>query len=138
MKKQDKIDKVKSLQIKRDNSELTIKEEKLYCKLNSELTGFPEKVFTKKFNDNFFDIITKTDTFIKKINKPMSNTKKTAIEFVTWIDNNGWIRDPFPRKEYSDNKLRYSNIAMIDIHSDDKLKLHTIEELFDMFKTNKG
>ena len=59
--------------------------------------------------------------------------KQHAIQFITWVDDNHWIRDPFPREEFKDDKLRYSDIAVIDIHSDDKLQVFTIEELYDKF-----
>jgi hypothetical protein len=61
-----------------------------------------------------------------------------AKEFAQWIDNNNWICDPFPRKEFNDNLLRYSNIATIDIHSDDKIQLLTIDELYELFKKAKS
>ena len=59
--------------------------------------------------------------------------KQHAIQFITWVDDGAWIRDPFHRKEFNDDQLRYSNIATIDIHSDDKLQVFTIEELYDKF-----
>jgi len=65
---------------------------------------------------------------------PLSEAiKMVAIKFHTYIDDNGWIRDPFPRKGFEDNKLRYSNIAMIGIDSDEQLKFFTIDELYEMF-----
>ena len=68
--------------------------------------------------------------FIKSMNE---FAEMKAKKFAQWIDNN-WICDPFPRKEFDDNLLRYSNIATIDIHSDDKIKLLTIDELYELFK----
>jgi hypothetical protein len=69
--------------------------------------------------------------FIKAMNE---FAEMKAKKFAQWIDDNNWICDPFPRKEFNDNLLRYSNISTIDIHSDDKIKLLTIDELYELFK----
>lgn len=79
--------------------------------------------------------------FIKAMNE---FAEMKAKEFAQWIDNNNWICDPFPRKEFNDNLLRYSNIATIDIYSDNKIERYftnrsmndilTIDELYELFK----
>jgi hypothetical protein len=64
MKRKDKINEVKILQAKRADTGLTELEEKRYCKLNSELSGYPEQVFTKEYNDKLDDVISTTDKLI--------------------------------------------------------------------------
>jgi len=59
--------------------------------------------------------------------------KMVATRFADWIDENGWVKDPFPRKEFNDDKIRYTNIATIDHHSDDKLVMYTTDELYEVF-----
>lgn len=62
------MDEIKLLDKKRRTAKgLTKVEEKKFCKLNSELTGFPEKVFTTDFEKKLTSIIQKTDKFIKEI-----------------------------------------------------------------------
>lgn len=53
-----------------------------------------------------------------------------AIKFAEWVSDN-WIKDPFPRKEFDDDIIRYSNIGNID--GEEELKIHTIEELYEIF-----
>jgi len=74
----------------------------------------------------------------KDILEKLKYSKQTAIEFAEWISDNGWIKDPFPQKGFNDDILRYTNIATIDIHSDDKLVILTIEELFEMFEKHQA
>ena len=59
--------------------------------------------------------------------------KQHAIKFITWVNDNGWIRDPFPLKEYNDDKMRYSNIIAVIDSGAEELKAFTIEELYDQF-----
>ena len=67
---QDKIDEVKVLQQKLKDVGLTELEEKQYCKLNSEFSGYPEIVFTKEYNDRLDNIIEQTDKLIDRILNP--------------------------------------------------------------------
>jgi len=60
-----------------------------------------------------------------------------VIRFAEWISDNRWIRDPLPRKEFDDGRLRYSNIAAIDIESIDNLEVCTIEDLYNRFVTDE-
>lgn len=57
------MDEIKFLQEK----DRTEEEESLYLCLNSELTGLPEKMFTKEYSDKLMDLITKTDKLIKTL-----------------------------------------------------------------------
>lgn len=60
-------------------------------------------------------------------------SKMLAINFAEWLNDNHWIKDPFPRKEFDDDIIRYSNIADVDICEDEKLITYTINELYDKF-----
>jgi hypothetical protein len=60
------MNKIKTLQSKKDNGGLTKEEEKEFCSLNSKLTGLNEKVFTKEFGDKLDEVISKTDKLLKK------------------------------------------------------------------------
>ena len=68
MKKEDKVNEIKILQSKLKEVGLTVAEEKRYCKLNSELTGYPEKVFSKQFSMKLDGIIKRSDKLIERIN----------------------------------------------------------------------
>ncbi len=46
---------------------LTPSEEERYCELNSELTGYPKHMFTKKFSDKLNDTISRTEELLKKL-----------------------------------------------------------------------
>lgn len=89
-----------------------------------------EKILNKNI-DWVFASDDDKNKFIKAMNE---FAEMKAKEFTQWIDDNNWIRDPYPREEFNDNLLRYSNIATIDIHSDDEIKLLTIDELYELFK----
>ena len=52
-----KLDEVSILSEKLRTSGLTEEEEKRWCELNSELTGFPEDFFTKTFQDKLDDVL---------------------------------------------------------------------------------
>lgn len=64
------------LERKKSLKGLTTREEKIYCKLNSEITGLPEKLFTKDFNDKLDNVLQKTDELIKAVNKSNKAKKK--------------------------------------------------------------
>lgn len=57
-----------------------------------------------------------------------------AIEFAEWINENGWIRDPFPVKEFNDDICRWSDIATVDAENNVPLKYRTTEQLYNEFK----
>lgn len=62
--------------------------------------------------------------------------KQEAIAFEEWVSENGWIKDPLPTTEFDDDICRYTNIAVIDISSDEKLKILTVEQLYELFKNS--
>jgi hypothetical protein len=67
-------------------------------------------------------------------NYSQKNDDNCAIEFSEWISDN-WIKDPFPRKEFDDDIIRYSNIG--NIGGEEQLKLHTIQELYEIFSNEE-
>lgn len=85
------------------------------------------------------DIASLLEDFANDIleNKLIAEQNK-AILFNEWLNDEGWIRDPFPRKEYDDDKLRYSNIAVISADSEDELSIYTIEELYEKFENKNN
>lgn len=72
-----KLDEVSILSEKLRTSGLTEEEEKRWCELNSELTGFPEDFFTKTFQDKLDDVLKRTDDLLRKIDE---QTKETLDE----------------------------------------------------------
>ena len=69
MTEQAKIAESIRLEKKRRTKGLTKTEAKRYCRLNSEITGYPEKFFTKEYNDTLDALIAKSDKLIKKLTK---------------------------------------------------------------------
>lgn len=54
--------------------------------------------------------------------------KTDAIEFIEWVHNNYWIRDPFPNKHTGKYMwVQYSGEPKQEI---------TIEQLYQLFKKN--
>lgn len=65
-KKEDKLKEISVLQKKRASVGLTPDEEKIYCKLNSEVSGYPEIMFTKEYNDKLDEVISTTEKLLSK------------------------------------------------------------------------
>lgn len=82
-----------------------------------------------KWND---DRCSEIDNCIQLAEIQLEKEHQMVIDFTEWVSDN-WIKDPFPRKEFNDDIVRYTNIASIDYHSDDKLKIYTIEELYSIY-----
>ena len=62
-----KLGEISSLHEKLNSVGLTEEEEKLYCELNSEVTGFPKEFFSKDFNNKLNSIISDTENLLKKL-----------------------------------------------------------------------
>jgi hypothetical protein len=106
--------------------------EKRYIELKQPIT------ISKKFINDFAIDLTTSEAareYWKELFEQES--KQNAIEFETWLTDEGWIRDPFPRKDFEDCELRYTNIATIDEEVNEKLSCLTITELYDIFINNK-
>ncbi len=78
-----KLDEVSILSEKLRTSGLTEEEEKRWCELNSELTGFPEDFFTKTFDTKLNDILKRTDDLLRQIDE---QTKETLDDEPTDTD----------------------------------------------------
>lgn len=66
------------------------------------------------------------------------NKEAEAVRFAEWLSDKGFIEEPFPLSAYNDNKRRWSNIAVIDHHSNDKEIVQTTQELYNEFKAQEG
>lgn len=64
------------LEVRRKKIGLTKSEERKYCKLNSELTGYPEKVFTKDFEQKLNSAISITDKLLVLLKDEKKNRKE--------------------------------------------------------------
>jgi hypothetical protein len=69
--------------------------------------------------------------------KLLDREREAAIGFAEWISDEGWIRDPFPRQDFEDDEIRYSNIATVDMETDEKITLKTASELYALYKQPK-
>lgn len=87
----------------------------------------------QEYASQFQAQLSEKDREIEGLRLELVNKQNRAVYFAEWISDNGWIRDPFPRREFNDEVLRYTNISEIDKDSDEELKIHTIEELYKMF-----
>lgn len=73
--KKELVNDIMKLEVKRKKIGLTKAEEKIYCRLNSKLTGYPEKVFTEKYGKKLILAIEKTDKLLVLLKNWKKNKK---------------------------------------------------------------
>jgi hypothetical protein len=74
-----KFNQLVKLENKRRNSNLTKLQEERYCKLQSEISGLPEKLFTKEYSDKLDNLISDTENILKKNIVMFKNKIKTLF-----------------------------------------------------------
>lgn len=114
------------------------KDGKIYFKNNDmELSALQKhrKTWVGKSDEWLFERLnnelkSKIETIHDLLNQIDTNNSFHAINFTEWVCDN-WIKDPFPRKEFDDDIIRYTNIG--SIYGEEELKIYTIKELYEIF-----